>query len=74
MKAYKETPMITGHPLPLSYYINLGIGSRAGFYRWEKWGLEVLRVGRCVLIDPVKLTEFMHKQTLKNKNGKTEKP
>ena len=49
--------------MPLSYYINLGIGSRASFYRWEKMGLEVLRIGRCVFIDPAKLTEFMHEQT-----------
>ena len=49
--------------MPLSYYINLGIGSRASFHRWEKMGLEILRIGRCVFIDPTELTRFMRSQT-----------
>ena len=49
--------------MPLSYYIDLGIGSRASFHRWEKMGLKILRIGRCVFIDPVDLTEFMRQKT-----------
>ena len=63
MRNIIEPQTVSSHPMPLSYYINLDIGSRASFYRWEKMGLEVLRIGRCVFIDPVKLTEFMHEQS-----------
>ena len=63
MKDIIETQAVTGHPMPVSYYINLGIGSRASFHRWEKMGLKVLRVGRCVFIDPDDLTAFMRQQT-----------
>ena len=62
MQERTKPPTVSSHPMPLSYYVNLGIGSRASFYRWEKMGLEVLRIGRCVFIDPAKLTEFMRKQ------------
>jgi|APTNR8051073442_1049403.scaffolds.fasta_scaffold07961_2 hypothetical protein len=32
-------------PLPEAYFRNLGIGSRATFFRWEKAGLRIVRVG-----------------------------
>ena len=67
MKDIIETQAVTGHPMPVSYYINLGIGSRASFHRWEKQGLETLRVGRCVFIDPMELTRFMRAKTAEAK-------
>ena len=63
MKQIIKNQEVSGHPMPLSYYINQGIGSRASFHRWEKLGLEVLRVGRCVFIEPAALTRFMHEQS-----------
>ena len=63
MRNIIEPQTVSGHPMPLSYYINLGIGSRASFHRWEKQGLEILRIGRCVFIDPAELTRFMRSQT-----------
>lgn len=32
-------------PLPEAYFRKLGIGSRATFFRWEKAGLRIVRVG-----------------------------
>jgi len=63
MRNFIKPQLVSGHPMPLSYYIDLGIGSRASFYRWEKMGLEVLRIGRCVFIDSAALTRFMREQT-----------
>ena len=62
MKKIMENQAVSGIPMPLSYYINLGIGSRASFNRWEKGGLNVLRVGRCVFVDPAELSRFIHGQ------------
>ena len=63
MRNISEPQVVSGHPMPLSYYTGLNIGSRASFHRWEKQGLEILRVGRCVFIEPEALTRFMREQT-----------
>ena len=63
MQDINKPQAVSGHPMPLNHYINLGIGSRASFHRWEKQGLEILRVGRCVFIEPEALTHFMREQT-----------
>ena len=47
------------HPLPLSYYIQNGIASRATLWRWGKQGLRILRVGGRSYIHPADLTAFM---------------
>ena len=47
------------HPLPLSYYIQNGIASRATLWRWGKQGLRILRVGGRSYIPPADLTAFM---------------
>ena len=62
MKEIMETQTLSGIPMPLSYYINLGIGSRASFHRWEKRGLIVHRVGRSVFIGPDELSQFIRGQ------------
>jgi hypothetical protein len=62
MRNIIEPQTVSGLPMPLSYYINQGIGSRASFHRWEKQGLEILRVGRCVFLDPAKWNEFLRQQ------------
>ena len=68
MRNITEAQVVSGHPLPLSYFVNLSIGSRASFHRWEKQGLEILRVGRCVFIEPEALTRFMREQTKEAKH------
>jgi hypothetical protein len=50
------------HPLPLSYFINLGIASRATLWRWGKQGLRILRVGGRSYIHPADLTAFMERE------------
>ena len=50
------------HPLPLSYYINNGIASRATLWRWGKQGLRILRVGGRSYIHPADLTAFMERE------------
>ena len=51
------------HPLPLSYYINNGIASRATLWRWGKQGLRILRVGGRSYIHPSDLTAFMERES-----------
>ena len=51
------------HPLPLSYYIQNGIASRATLWRWGKLGLRILRVGGRSYIHPADLTAFMVRET-----------
>ena len=50
------------HPLPLSYYIQNGIASRATLWRWGKQGLRILRVGGRSYIHPADLTAFMERE------------
>ena len=55
-------PAMGVHPLPLSYFINLGIASRATLWRWGKQGLRILRVGGRSYIHPADLTAFMERE------------
>jgi hypothetical protein len=55
-------PAMGVHPLPLSYFINLGIASRATLWRWGKRGLRILRVGGRSYIHPADLTAFMERE------------
>ena len=50
------------HLMPLSYYINNGIASRATLWRWGKQGLRILRVGGRSYIHPADLTAFMERE------------
>ena len=50
------------HPLPLNYYIQNGIASRATLWRWGKQGLRILRVGGRSYIHPADLTAFMERE------------
>ena len=50
------------HPLPLSYFIQNGIASRATLWRWGKQGLRILRVGGRSYIHPSDLTAFMERE------------
>ena len=50
------------HPLPLSYYIQKSIASRATLWRWGKQGLRILRVGGRSYIHPADLTAFMERE------------
>ncbi len=64
------------HPLPLSYYIQNGIASRATLWRWGKQGLRILRVGGRSYIHPSDLTAFMEREAsnaarLKTSNNQT---
>ena len=52
------------HPLPLSYYIQNGIASRATLWRWGKQGLRILRVGGRSYIHSADLTAFMEQEAL----------
>ena len=49
-------------PVPLSRYINEGYGSRTQFWRWQKLGLKVLRVGGKRFIRPSDLAAFLAEQ------------
>ena len=51
------------HPLPLSYYIQKSIASRATLWRWGKQGLRILRVGGRSYIHPSDLTAFMERDS-----------
>ena len=48
-------------PLPEKVFRDAGIGSRTTFYRWEKAGLPVLRVGQRRFIRPRDLSRFMER-------------
>ncbi len=49
-------------PLPEEVYRELGVGSRTTFWRWEKAGLRVLKVGRRRLIYATELRAFLESQ------------
>ena len=49
-------------PLPEDFFRKLGIASRPTFFRWEKLGLRVLRVGGRRFIYPRDLRAFMEAQ------------
>ena len=48
-------------PLPEKHFREMGIGSRATFWRWEQAGLPVLHVGGRRFIRESELTAFMEK-------------
>jgi hypothetical protein len=47
------------HPMPLTYYIDLNIASRATLWRWRQQGLKILKVGGRAYLAPSELTRFM---------------
>lgn len=49
-------------PLPEDRFRRLGVASRPTFFRWEREGLEVLRVGGRRFIYPSELKRFMEKK------------
>lgn len=49
-------------PLPESHFREMGIASRATFYRWQKAGLRVLHVGGRRFIYPSELRRFLEEQ------------
>ena len=53
-------------PLPEDHFRKRGIASRPTFYRWEKLGLRVLRVGGRRFIYPSELRDFLEQQNLNN--------
>lgn len=59
----KEPPTKTSAggevPLPESHFRSLGIASRTTFFRWEKLGLRILKVGGRRFIRPSELNRFM---------------
>ncbi len=55
-------------PLPEDYFRRLGIGSRPTFFRWEKLGLRVLRVGGRRFIYPSDLRHFLEARDAARKN------
>lgn len=57
-------------PLPESHFRQLGIGSRTTFFRWEKLGLCVLKVGSRRFIRPSELNRFMEAEAHHNREGK----
>lgn len=48
-------------PMPEAYFRNLGIGSRATFFRWEKAGLRIVRVGGRRFVYRSDLKAFLEK-------------
>jgi len=60
--SYKLGAAAGVHPLPLSYYVENGIASRATLWRWGKQGLRILRVGGRSYIHPADLTAFMERE------------
>lgn len=56
-------------PLPEDHFRRLGIASRPTFFRWEKQGLRVLRVGGRRFIYPSDLRSFMEMRNA-NQTGK----
>jgi hypothetical protein len=61
------------HPLPLSYFIQTGIASRATLWRWGKQGLRILRVGGRSYIHPSDLTAFMERESSRATRSDTSK-
>jgi hypothetical protein len=61
------------HPLPLSYYIQNGIASRATLWRWGNQGLRILRVGGRSYIHPSDLTAFMERESSRATRSDTSK-
>ena len=57
-EAVEETVEI---PMPEAYFRNLGIGSRATFFRWEKAGLRIVRVGGRRFVYRSDLKAFLEK-------------
>ena len=60
--SFKLGRVVGVHPLPLSYYVENGIASRATLWRWGKQGLRILRVGHRSYIHPSDLTSFMERE------------
>ena len=56
-------------PLPEAHYRKLGIGSRTTFFRWEKLGLAVLKVGGRRFIRLSELNRFMEAEGMKSAGG-----
>ena len=55
-------PNTTGElPLPESHFRSLGIGSRVTFWRWEKQGLRILKVGGRRFVYASDLTKFLER-------------
>jgi len=46
----------------------MGIGSRTTFYRWEKLGLRVIRVGSRRFVRPSDLNRFMEEMDMQEVN------
>jgi hypothetical protein len=55
-------------PLPEEHYRNIGIGSRTTFWRWEKEGLKILKIGRRRFIYESDLSRFLEEMNEGNKN------
>lgn len=53
----------TDIPLPEEHFRKMGIASRPTFFRWEKQGLRVLRVGGRRFIYPADLRNFLEAQS-----------
>lgn len=58
-------------PLPEEKFRQMGLGSRTTFFRWEREGLRVLRVGGRRFILPSDLRTFLEK---KDKDARAGKP
>jgi hypothetical protein len=55
-------------PMPEEFFRRLGIASRPTFYRWERQGLRVLRVGGRRFIYPRDLRDFMEVRDAARRN------
>jgi len=57
-------------PLPESHFRRLGIGSRTTFFRWERMGLVVMKIGGRRFVRPSDLNAFIERMNDKNKQTK----
>lgn len=58
-------------PMPEDYFRRLGLGSRATFYRWEKDGLRIVRVGGRRFIYASELKEFLERKNNESASAST---
>jgi len=58
-------------PMPEDHFRRLGLGSRATFYRWEKDGLRIVRVGGRRFIYASDLKEFLERKNNESASAST---